>query len=68
MKYAFNYKLGRGDWFQNGSLCVDRNGSDPNPENLGSTFSHNVKPVTIPTAMMRSGWGQGQMHLFEFLD
>ena len=48
--------------------CVDRNGSDPNLENLGSTFSHNVKPVTIPTAMMRSGWGQGQMHLFEFLD
>ena len=46
--------------------CVDRNGSDPNLENLGSTFSHNVKPVTIPTAMMRGGGAKAKCIFLNF--
>lgn len=65
MKYAFNYKLGRGTGFKM-DRCVDRNGSDPNLENLGSTFSHNVKPVTIPTAMMRGGGAMAKCIFLNF--
>ena len=49
--------------------CVDdRNGSDPNLENLGSTFSHNVKPVTSPTVMMRGGGAKAKFIFFATLD
>ena len=48
--------------------CVDRNGSDPNLENLGSTFSHNVKLVTSPTVMMRGGGAKAKFIFFATLD
>ena len=44
--------------------CVDRNGSDPNLENLGSTFSHNVKTVNSPTVMMRGGGAKANYIFF----